>query len=130
MKFGAHPVGSCVGAVLVHAVYLETGRIRKGTRLTEADIDRLRDAGIESVIVARLEAGDVDEDSAADQLAACLLPSSVRLSVASTGRVNIYATTRGIVRFDRDRLKAINMIDEGITLACVQHNQLLRWHPP
>ena len=125
MKFGAHPVGSCVGAVLVHAVYLETGRIRKGTRLTEADIDRLRDAGIESVIVARLEAGDVDEDSAADQLAACLLPSSVRLSVASTGRVNIYATTRGIVRFDRDRLKAINMIDEGITLACVQHNQLV-----
>ena len=43
MKFGAHPVGSCVGAVLVHAVYLETGRIRKGTRLTEADIARLRD---------------------------------------------------------------------------------------
>ncbi len=125
MKFGAHPIGSCVGAVLVHAVYLETGRIRKGTRITEADIDRLRDAGIESVIVARLEAGDVDEDSAADQLAACLLPSSVRLSVASTGRVNIYATTRGIVRFDRDRLKAINMIDEGITLACVQHNQLV-----
>jgi len=125
MKFGAHPVGSCVGAVLVHAVYLKTGRIRKGTRLTEADIDRLRDAGIDSVIVARLEAGDVDEDSAADQLAAYLLPSSVRLSVAATGRVNIYATTRGIVRFDRDRLKAINMIDEGITLACVQHNQLV-----
>ena len=125
MKFGAHPVGSCVGAVLVHAVYLETGRIRKGTRLTEADIDRLRDAGIESVIVARLEAGDVEEDRAADQLAVCLLPSSVRLSVASTGRVNIYATKRGIVRFDRDRLKAINMIDEGITLACVQHNQLV-----
>ena len=125
MKFGTHPLGSCVGAVLVHAVYLETGRIRKGTRLTEGDIDRLRDAGIESVIVARLEAGDVDEDSAADQLAACLLPSSVRLSVAATGRVNIYATTRGIVRFDRDRLKAINMIDEGITLACVQHNQLV-----
>ena len=45
MKFGAHPVGSCVGAVLVHAVYLETGRIRKGTRLTEVDIDRLRCAG-------------------------------------------------------------------------------------
>ena len=53
MKFGAHPVGSCVGAVLAHAVYLEVGRIRKGTRLTKADIDRLRDAGIESVIVAR-----------------------------------------------------------------------------
>ena len=66
MKFGAHPVGSCVGAVLVHAVYLETGRIRKGTRLTEADIDRLRDAGIESVIVARLEALTEDlEDLAA-----------------------------------------------------------------
>ena len=125
MKFGPLAVESCVGTVLAHAVYLDDGRIRKGTQLTAEDIDRLQAAGVESVIVARLETGDVDEDSAADQLAACLLPSSVRLSKASTGRVNIYAVGRGIVRFDRDRLKAINVIDEGITLACVQHNQLV-----
>ena len=85
----------------------------------------MRAAGKTSLIVARLKAGDVDEDSAADRLAVQLMPPAVRLSKASTGRVNIYAVGRGIVRFDRDRLKAINVINEGITLACVQHNQLV-----
>ena len=82
MKFGPLTVECCVGAVLAHAVYLDDGRIRKGTQLTAEDIDRLQAAGVESVIVARLETGDIDEDSAADQLAACLLPSSVRLSLS------------------------------------------------
>ena len=29
------------------------------------------------------------------------------------------------MRFDREGLKQVNRIDEGITLACVQHNQLV-----
>ena len=37
----------------------------------------------------------------------------------------MHAVGRGIVRFDRDRLKAVNKIDEGMTIACVQHNQLV-----
>ena len=76
-------------------------------------------------MVAFLEPGDIDEDSAADRLAAALAPSGVRLSPASTGRVNIYAVGRGLVRFDRDRLKRLNRIDEGIA-GLVQHNQLSR----
>ena len=47
------------------------------------------------------------------------------MSAAATGRVNIYAVGRGLVRFDRQLLKQVNRIDEGITLACVQHNQLV-----
>jgi molybdenum cofactor cytidylyltransferase len=125
MKFGPAAPDDCAGAILAHAVYLPDGRIRKGTRLGAADITRLVAAGIGSVTVARLEPGDIDEDSAADRLAAALAPAGLRLSQAATGRVNIYAVGRGLVRFDRRLLKDINRIDEGITLACVQHNQLL-----
>ncbi len=125
MKFGPAAPDDCDGAILAHPVYLPDGRIRKGTRLESADIARLVAAGIESVTVARLDPGDIDEDSAADRLATALSPSGLRLSPAATGRVNIYAVGRGLVRFDRDRLKELNKIDEGITLACVQHNQLL-----
>ena len=53
------------------------------------------------------------------------MPPGLRLSEAATGRVNIYAVGRGIVRFDREGLKQVNRIDEGVTLACVQHNQLV-----
>ena len=125
MKFGRVPTDNCDGAVLAHALQLPDGRIRKGTRLTAADLQRITAAGITDLVVARLEAGDLDEDAAADRLAAALMPSGLRLSIAATGRVNIYAVGRGIVRFDRDRLKQVNRIDEGITLACVQHNQLV-----
>ena len=125
MKFGPAAPDTCEGATLAHAVYLPDGRIRKGTRLDSADIARLIAAGIESVTVARLEPGDLDEDSAADRLATALVPSGLRMSPAATGRVNIYAVGRGLVRFDRQRLKQLNRVDEGITLACVQHNQLV-----
>ena len=125
MKFGPATPSACEGAILAHAVYLPDGRLRKGSRLSVADIARLKAAGVETVTVAFLEPGDIDEDSAADRLAAALVPAGPRLSSASTGRVNIYAVGRGLVRFDRDRLKRLNRIDEGITLACVQHNQLV-----
>ncbi|MEC7362181.1 MAG: molybdopterin-binding/glycosyltransferase family 2 protein [Pseudomonadota bacterium] len=125
MKFGPATPSACEGAILAHAVYLPDGRLRKGSRLSVADIARLEAAGVETVTVAFLEPGDIDEDSAADRLAAVLVPAGPRLSSASTGRVNIYAVGRGLVRFDRDRLKRLNRIDEGITLACVQHNQLV-----
>ena len=74
MKFGPAAPQDCAGAILAHGVYLRDGRIRKGTRLAAADIARLIAAGITSVTVARLEAGDLDEDSAADRLAAALVP--------------------------------------------------------
>ena len=125
MKFGPAAPDICEGATLAHAVYLPDGRIRKGTRLDRADIARLITAGIGTITVARLEPGDLDEDSAADRLATALVPSGLRMSPAATGRVNIYAVGRGLVRFDRQRLKQLNRVDEGITLACVQHNQLV-----
>jgi len=125
MKFGPAAPEACEGTILAHAVYLPDGRIRKGTRLAAADIARLVAAGIAQITVARLEVGDLDEDRAADRLAAALVPADLRMSSAATGRVNIYATGRGLVRFDRQRLKQLNRVDEGITLACVQHNQLL-----
>ena len=125
MKFGPVPTDDAEGAILAHAAHLPDGRLRKGTRLAPAELERLRAAGIKEVIVARLEPGDIDEDAAADRLAAALMPPGLRLSKAATGRVNIYAVGRGIVRFDREGLKQVNRIDEGITLACVQHNQLV-----
>jgi molybdenum cofactor cytidylyltransferase len=125
MKFGPATPDNSKGTILAHAVYLPDGRIRKGTRLAPPDIARLVAAGIDTITVARLEAGDLDEDSAADRLAAALVPAGLRMSSAATGRVNIYAAGRGLVRFDRQRLKHLNRVDEGITLACVQHNQLL-----
>lgn len=125
MKFGPCALSDCLDAILVHAVYLPDGRIAKGTCLTSDHLSRLRANGSDDIIVARLEDGDLGEDAAADMIAKAMMPANVRLSVAATGRVNIYATQRGLLRVDRLRLRDINMVDEGITLSTVQHNQLV-----
>lgn len=125
MKFGRRALSDCLNAILVHAVYLPDGRIAKGTCLTSNHLSRLHAGGIEEVVVAMLEEGDLGEDAAANMIAVALMPANVRLSAAATGRVNIYATERGLLRFDRVRLRDVNMVDEGITLATVQHNQLV-----
>ena len=125
MKFGPCALSDCLDAILVYAVDLPDGRIAKGTCLTSDHLSRLRANGIDDIIVARLEDGDLGEDAAADMIAKAMMPANVRLSVAATGRVNIHATKRGLLRVDRLRLRDINMVDEGITLSTVQHNQLV-----
>ena len=55
MKFGPVPTDDAEGTILAHAAHLPDGRLRKGTRLALAELERLRVAGIKEVIVARLE---------------------------------------------------------------------------
>lgn len=125
MLFGIYPLDQCEGGILAHAIYLAGGKVGKGTIITSALRQKMSGEGVKSLSVAKLEEGDLGEDEAATRLAITLLPDNVRLSAAATGRINIYAPARGILRIDRDMMRAINMVDEGITLASVQHNQLL-----
>ena len=78
-----------------------------------------------SLICAKPEDGDIHEDVAAERLARALSPRTVAFTRAATGRVNIRTLQRGIIRYDRALIRQLNEIDEAITFALVQHNQLL-----
>jgi len=121
MKFGPLPLDEAEGAILAHSVSLPHRRLRKGRRITVADVEALGSAGIAEVVVARLAPGDLDEDTAAARLAAALAPDPVLagLSITApfTGRVNLCAETTGVVKIDAGLVDAINAIDESITLA-------------
>ena len=58
-------------------------------------------------------------------MAALLAPKNLDFSMAATGRVNIKVPQQGLIRYDREVIRKINEIDERITFALVQHNQLL-----
>lgn len=117
MIFAELPIAECRGAVLVHAQRNGDIAFKKGRVLSEADIARLRDAGITHLTVAKLEAGDVAEDAAAASLAAALIADGLQADAPFTGRANIYARQAGILRVDAARVNAINEVDEAITLA-------------
>lgn len=121
MKFGPVSLDKACGSILAHSISLEGGRLRKGKVLRPADIDRLREAGMSEITVARLDPGDVPEDAAAERLARALLPdpatAGLRLGRAATGRVNIHATGPGILGLDGEAINRLNRINPALTLA-------------
>ena len=123
MRFGPVPLHDATGAILAHSVDLDGKRLRKGVTLEAGHIAALRDAGHETVIVARLDATDVHENDAAAALAAALVPdpaaAGLRLTAPFTGRVNIIATGPGVALLDHAALTALNTVDPMITLATV-----------
>ncbi len=109
-----------VGAFLVHSLALPKQRFKKGRVLNEADVAAIEAAGIDSVLVARLENDDMAEDVAADRIARAAQGKNCRLQAAFTGRANLYAERDGLAVIDRTRIDAINRIDEAVTIATVE----------
>jgi molybdenum cofactor cytidylyltransferase len=126
MKFGPVPVADAKGAILAHSVRLEAGRLKKGVRLTAADVAALAAGGLAEVVVARLEPGDIPEDQAAARIGAALVPDPAArglvVSAPFTGRVNLYAAGPGVLQLDPSLIARVNEIDEAVTLATLEQN--------
>ena len=117
MIFGEFPLAECEGLLLAHSLRLPEGAMKKGRRLTGADIQALAAAGHASVYGARLAADDLAEDAAAATVAALLPGAGIVARKAYTGRCNLHATQRGLVTIDADIIDRINRIDESVTVA-------------
>lgn len=129
MKFGPVPVAEAEGAILAHAMramdrpyemqldYL----IPKGTVLNVDHLADLREEGHAVVTVARLDPDDIGEDAAATRLAGAIVPdpaaAHLRLTRAATGRVNLIAEARGIVKIDAAAIAQFNAVCPMITVA-------------
>jgi molybdenum cofactor cytidylyltransferase len=120
MKFGAVPVGEAEGAVAVHSIRKDGFVLKKGTRIGPTEISAMRAVGIDEVTVARLEPGDVSEDTAAAEIAATVAGEGVRIEDAFTGRVNLFAERPGVLVVDRAAIDRLNRVDESITFATLE----------
>ena len=117
MRFGPLALDEAEAAIAAHSVKLPSGIIKKGTRLDATHVAALRAAGIESVVAARLDPGDVHEDEAARRVAEMLAGANLTLEPAFTGRCNLHAATGGLLTVDRRVIDAFNRIDPGLTVA-------------
>lgn len=119
MKFDRFPLTDAAGVILAHSIATPDGVIKKGRILGPREIMRLEAAGIDSVIAARLEPGDVGEDEAARRLATAAAGPGVRGSQPFTGRANLFADAAGVAVIDQELVVRLNDIDEGLTIATV-----------
>jgi molybdenum cofactor cytidylyltransferase len=116
MKFGEIPLTEAEGAILAHSLRLDGTALKKGRVLSAADLEAIAAAGLGYVVAARLELGDIREDAAAERIAAAAAGPNIATATAFTGRANLFAETRGLLVFDRDRLDDLNLVDEAVTL--------------
>jgi molybdenum cofactor cytidylyltransferase len=117
MKFGAVAPREALGAISVHAIRQSGVALKKGALIAAEDVAALEAAGVSSLVVARLESGDIGEDAAAAAIARAVAGDGVSVERAFTGRANIFAAQSGILVVDRVAIDAINTIDESITIA-------------
>ncbi len=116
MKFGEVPVAEAAGAILAHSLRLGSAALKKGRVLSPADIALIAASGLDHVVAARLDPGDIREDEAATRIAAAAAGDSIATATAFTGRANLFAAAKGLLVFDRDRLDRLNAVDEAVTL--------------
>jgi molybdenum cofactor cytidylyltransferase len=119
MIFKDMPVADSQGALLAHGITAGNRRFKKGHLLGPDDIKALTDAGVKTVAAVQLEDSDIDENSAADQLATLLLTPELSKSNAFTGRCNLIAQSDGLFCYEEDQVHALNLLDESITLAAL-----------
>jgi molybdenum cofactor cytidylyltransferase len=125
MIFAEMPLAEAEGALLAHSVKIKGGTFRKGRRLSAADIAALMAAGQKTVMAIRLEADDVPEDEAARAVAEAVAGEHLKVAPPFTGRANLMAEDRGVLVVDQQRLDALNLLDEAITLATLPPFDLL-----
>ncbi len=117
MKFGLVPVDEAIGALAAHSVRAGGTVVKKGTLVSAQIAAQLREAGVDSIIAARLEPGDIGEDAAAWRLARTLAGENVLVEKPFTGRSNLYAETAGVLLIDTDAIDNLNAVDEAMTAA-------------
>lgn len=127
MRFALVPLEEAIGHILGHNVAGADGRrvLRKGRVLTNGDVEVLGEIGRTHIHVAILDPDDIDENQAAHTIATTIKGDHIRLSGATTGRVNLYANLLGVVRIDQTRLLQLNRLD-GVTLATLPTNMPVR----
>jgi len=119
VKFGETRVEGAAGAILAHGLSFGGRTFKKGRVLSDDDVSALAVAGVATVVVARLDPGDVGEDEAAGAIGAAVAGANVSATEPFTGRVNLFSSTSGLAVYDPELLNRLNRIDEAITIAAL-----------
>jgi molybdenum cofactor cytidylyltransferase len=117
MRFGPVAPADAIGGVVVHTIRRGKVILKKGTVIGPVEVEALAAAGVNQVVIAALDKGDVSEDAAAASIAEAVAGDGVTVERAFTGRSNLFAAHPGVLVVDRMAVDGINRVDEAITLA-------------
>ena len=107
-----------VGQVLCHDMtqiipgQYKDARFRKGHIVTAEDIPVLLSMGKENLYVWEMREGILHENDAAERMCALCLNDGMERSEVKEGKIELRAARAGLFRVDREKLNAVNAIDD------------------
>lgn len=119
MQFDRTPVAGAAGGILAHSVKYSSINLKKGTVLSTEHTRLLAKAGCESVVIARLEVTDLDENEAARRIAARISGENARNQNPIAGRSNIISEVSGVLVYESAELDRFNLVSEAVTIAAL-----------
>ena len=120
-----------VGHVLCHDMTqiipgeYKDARFRKGHIVAEEDIPVLLSMGKENLYVWEKKEGILHENEAAERLARLCRNANMTQTDVKEGKIELKAAIHGLFRVDRERLNAVNEIDE-LMIATRHGNTVVR----
>ena len=114
-----------IGAVLAQTYNLPGKIISKGTFVTNEIVAYLETGNVQKILCAVPEEGDIHEDEAAEAISNAIDKNRIYAEKASTGRVNFKSQSLCLVRYERDLIKEVNLVDESIAFSIVEHLSLI-----
>lgn len=126
MKFGILNLDNAIGAILAHGVKHTDGLFKKGRMLSPEDVQCLQAAGHDTIVAAQLEADDIQEDVAAREVAVASCGPGAIAQQAFTGRANLHSSVHGLIVVDESRVRALNHLHEGLTLATLTNYAVVK----
>ena len=117
MLFEKRPVEETEHTILAHTIRGKDFTLKKGKKINADDIALLKNAGVESIVVAALQDGDIGEDQASGILAGESAGANLEADKPFTGRCNLHATSSGLLVVNQAGIDQINGVHESLTLA-------------
>jgi len=117
VKFGSFPIAESEGVLLAQAIRRPGLSLRKGESIGAVEIAALEAAHIGEIVAARMEPGEVDENTAALSLARAAAGANLHIAETATGRCNLIAGCAGLLVVNVAAIDRVNMVDEAITIA-------------
>lgn len=120
-----------VGQVLCHDMtqiipgQYKDARFRKGHIVTKEDIPILLSMGKENLYVWEMKEGILHENEAAERMCNMCISDGMERTEVKEGKIEIRSSVDGLFVVDRNKLNAINSIDE-LMIATIHGNTLVK----
>ena len=121
------PVNKAVGMVLCHDItQIIPGKFkgpafRKGHKIVEEDIEKLKRIGKEYLFIWHPEEGKIHEEEASIRMSRAIAGKNIELTETVEGKTTLKSLTRGLFNVKSELLYEINSM-ENITIPCLPNH--------